>query len=86
MGRSSGGSTGSVVSTIHSGLLPLFLNASTTRSRLMAFLRFCPDLSVSSSWSLLRSASRSMDMSRSRTASAPMPARNTVENLERSSR
>ena len=42
IGRRSGGSTGSVVMIIHSGRLPLLRNDSTTRRRLVAFLRFWP--------------------------------------------
>src|SRR6185312_16170091 len=39
-GRRSGGITGTIVSIIHSGLLPLSRNASTTLRRFAIFLRF----------------------------------------------
>ena len=60
--------------TIHSGRVPDLRSASTTRSRLVAFLRRCPSSCASRSAASCRGASRSMRTMRSRTASAPMPA------------
>ena len=74
MGLSSGGMTGITVRMIHSGRLPLLMNASTTSSRLMALARFCPEEAAISSRSSCSSALRSSWQSSSRMASAPMPA------------
>ena len=43
-GRSSGGITGITSRIIHSGLLPLLRNDSTTRRRLACFSFFCCDM------------------------------------------
>jgi hypothetical protein len=69
--------TGTTVSIIHSGLLPLSRNASTTFSRLAIFLRLASELTSRISWRRV-SASWMMSSwrSRPRIASAPMPASN----------
>ena len=77
IGRRSGGSTGSTVRTIHCGLLPDLRSASTTRRRLVAFLRCWPrgrlDLELQ-----LRAQLVEVDAvaGSSSSASAPMPALN----------
>ena len=74
IGRKSGGRTGSIVITIHSGRLPDLRKASTTRSRFVAFFLRCPELDRVSPRSSVARSSRLIVRSRSRTASAPMPA------------
>ena len=75
IGRSSGGSTGTASMIIHSGLLPLFIKASTTSRRLMALLRFWPEELSISLRSSSSSFSRSSACKSSFMASAPIPAR-----------
>ena len=75
IGRSSGGITGIASRTIISGLLPDWMNAETTRSRLTARACFWPLAVLIVSESSSRSASRSTWASRSRIASAPIPPR-----------
>ena len=74
IGCNSGGNTGRTVITIHSGRLPLVMNASITLKRLIALVRFWPDDSriraVSSSLISCRFVASSSFL----TASAPMPA------------
>jgi len=77
MGRRSGGSTGRTVTIIHSGLLPLFRNASTTRSCLLAFLRLWPDEDWVSRSRFLRTSSKSTSLMICRMASAPILASKT---------
>ncbi|MPN02353.1 hypothetical protein SDC9_149569 [bioreactor metagenome] len=79
IGRISGGITGMTVRMIHSGLLPLEINASTTSRRLIAFARFWPEALSISSRSSFSSFGRSSWVSSSRMDSAPMPARNALE-------
>ena len=74
-GRNSGGITGITSSTIHSGRLFDFLNASTTLNLLASFKRFCILLvSLNSLLSSIKSKSRSTFFSKSFTASAPILA------------
>ncbi len=77
IGRSSGGSTGSTSNIIHSGLLPLTLNASITSKRFTALVLFALfALSALSEMMALSSAdsfSRSILASNSLIASAPIP-------------
>src|ERR1700723_865579 len=77
-GRRSGGSTVNTVSTIHSGLLPDSMNASMSFSRLESRLILVSELVFAmSSRTLTTSAAKSMDLSSSCTASAPMRASNS---------
>ena len=74
-GRSSGGITGTTVRIIHSGRLPDSMNASITLRRLASFLGFSSVVASAISWrSSSRILRRSMPVSSSRMASAPMPA------------
>ena len=75
-GRRSGGSTGSTSSTIHSGLMPDFLNASSTFRRLAFFLTLTSE-PVRSPRSFSIDRSMSMDSSRSLIPSAPILAMNS---------
>ena len=84
-GRRSGGITGTTSRIIHSGLLrtspesPELRNASTILSRLsICFLRCCEFSSTSCVAQLLGRLSTSRRRSSSRTAGAPMSARNAV--------
>ena len=75
-GRSSGGMTGIVSRIIHSGLLPLLRNASTTFSRFANLIFFWTDVSVFiRSRSSSESSSTSTRLRRSLIASAPIAAR-----------
>ncbi len=77
-GRRSGGSTGRTVSTIHSGLLPDSMNDSSSLSRFDRRLIFVSERVASmSSRTCSTSRCRSIVMSISRTASAPMRASNS---------
>ncbi len=77
-GRRSGGSTGRTVSTIHSGLLPDSMKDSSSFSRLDSRLILVSERVASiSSRTDSTSRCRSMVMSMSRTASAPMRASNS---------
>ena len=73
IGRSSGGITGTVSSTIHSGRFSDLVKADTTFRRLIARACFWPFEVLIVSRSDAASASRSRDRSSSRIASAPMP-------------
>ena len=75
-GRRSGGSTGSTDITIQSGLMPLFLNASSTFRRLEFFLTLSSE-PVMSPRSFSISTSRSMSPSSFCTPSAPISAMNS---------
>ncbi|MPN17285.1 hypothetical protein SDC9_164638 [bioreactor metagenome] len=75
-GRRSGGSTGSTSSTIHSGLMPDFLNASSTFRRLAFFLTLTSE-PVRSPRRRSISVSMSMPSSRSLMPSAPILATNS---------
>ena len=77
-GRSSGGSTGSTSMTIHSGRMPERWKPSRTFRRLAIFLTLASEL-VTWISSRRRSTSRStsMDLSSSRTPSAPIAATNS---------
>ncbi|MBA7569505.1 hypothetical protein ES708_11244 [subsurface metagenome] len=86
MGLRSGGSTGSTVRIIHSGLLPLRRKASTTCSCLAALRRRCPEAERVSLSSSLRTSLRLMSLSSCRIASAPMSALKTGSNFCLSSR
>src|SRR6476661_3537166 len=78
IGRRSGGITGSMVRIIHSGLLPLLRKFSTTRSRLVAFLRRWPWVVCTSACKSSAIFSRSTVRTiRSRIAPAPISALNT---------
>ena len=76
IGRRSGGMTGRVVRIIHSGRVPDLRNASTTRRRLIAFLRRWPEVCRISTCSRWARSSRSSCSMIFLTASAPMPASN----------
>ncbi len=77
-GRSSGGSTGNTVITIHSGLLPDSRKDSTSFARLDSLFSLVSDfVELISSRSLTASTCRSMPLSNSKTASAPMRASNS---------
>ena len=86
-GLRSGGSTGSTVSTIHSGLLPDSTKDSSSfrrfESRLILVSELVPSIS---SRTRTTSESRSRVESRSRTASAPMRASNSSPNFSMASR
>ena len=75
-GRKSGGNTGSTDKTIHSGLMPDFLNASSTFKRLAFFLILISE-PVKSLRSFSISISISKPSSKSRTPSAPILAWNS---------
>ena len=77
MGRSSGGITGRTERIIHSGRVPERRKASMRRSRLIAFLRRCPEVVRTSTWRERASSSSSIRVMMSRIASAPMPAQKT---------
>ena len=68
--------TGRVDRIIHSGRAPDLRNASIRRSRLIAFLRRCPDVCRISMCSFWARSSRSSCSMIFLTASAPMPASN----------
>ena len=77
-GRKSGGSTGSTVMIIHSGLLPEVWNASISFKRLLIFLRLVSELIVGNSSRIcLISVASSIPFNRSRIASAPILASNS---------
>ena len=77
-GRRSGGSTGSTVIIIHSGLLPDCWNDSSNLRRLVIFLRLVSEfIEGSSSRIAATSASTSSTVRRSNTASAPIFASNS---------
>ncbi len=78
IGRSSGGMTGRTSSTIHDGAVLDLRKASTTRRRLIAFWRRWPLVDFNSSRRRSASLARSIWLSSSRTAAAPMPALNTL--------
>ena len=75
-GRRSGGSTGSTSSTIHSGLIPDFLNASSSFRRLAFFLILSSE-PLGSLRSFSMEPSMSMPCSRSLMPSAPILAWNS---------
>ena len=85
MGRRSGGITGIASIIIHSGLFPEPLNASTTSSLFIILARFCPVDSLSCCLSSTLSPSRSISISSSFTASAPIPTRNLLPCVARAS-
>ncbi len=74
MGLKSGGITGSTSNIIQSGLLPDWMNASTTSRRLIILTLFCPVLSSSFALSSMDSSSSLISLRSFFTASAPMPA------------
>ena len=78
IGLNSGGSTGSVFNTIHSGLFPLLRNASTTRSLFIDFLLLWPEVVLISSCNWFFNASKSTFSSICSIASAPIEALNIV--------
>ena len=73
IGRNSGGITGITFKIIHSGLLPLFLKASTTSRRRIALILFWPLVECNSLRNSSLKASRSRPRSNSCIASAPIP-------------
>ena len=75
-GRKSGGSTGSTSKTIHSGLIPDFLNASSNFNRLVFFLIFSSE-PLGSLRSFSIEPSMSMLCSKSLIPSAPILAWNS---------
>ena len=86
-GRRSGGSTGRTVRTIHSGLLPDSMKDSRSFRRLERRLILVSDRVASmSSRTCSTSRCKSMVMSISRTASAPMRASNSSPYCSRASR
>src|SRR5437667_434321 len=86
MGRNSGGMTGSTSSTIHVGLAFDLRKSSTTFRRLIAFCLRWPLEERDSSRRRYISEVSSIRESRSRTASAPMPARKARPNRSWKSR
>ncbi len=74
IGLRSGGMTGRTSRTIHSGLLPDSLKASTSSRRLLALSLLEPDEVLISSLSSSEREVMSISFRRSWTASAPMPA------------
>ena len=81
IGCNSGGRTGNIVKTIHSGLFPLFLKLSITLSLFIAFFLLCPDVCLISSISSSVAFSRSNSCNIFRIASAPISATKTGPNL-----
>ena len=86
-GRRSGGNTGNMVNTIHSGLLPDSTKPSMSFRRFDSRLSFVSDfVAPISSRTLIISRCRSIVISISRTASAPMRASNSSPYCSRASR
>ena len=80
-GRKSGGNTGKTSKIIHSGLLPDFRKASINLSRLESFLIFVSELVLGiSSRNSDTNSSRSIEVNKPCTASAPILAENSSPN------